>query len=98
MTNSIPSHQAKTHFAQLLDRVEKGEELTITRHGRRVARLAPAGPEHDIGAARRTFEEIFAARQRMASAGIAPFSIKEILELRDAGRDARKSGRTSDPH
>jgi len=31
---------AKTRFSELLDRVENGEEIVITRHGRPVARLS----------------------------------------------------------
>ena len=34
-------YDAKTHLAKLLDEVEKGESVTITRHGRPVARLVP---------------------------------------------------------
>jgi len=32
---------AKAHLSELLDRVEKGEEIVITRHGKPVARLTP---------------------------------------------------------
>ena len=39
----IGAFQAKTHFSQLLERVAKGEEITITKHDRPVARLIPAG-------------------------------------------------------
>ena len=35
------AYEAKTHFAQLLDAVERGETITITRHGTPVAVLAP---------------------------------------------------------
>ena len=38
----IGAFQAKTHFSQLLERVAKGEEITITKHDRPVARLVPA--------------------------------------------------------
>ena len=35
--------EAKTHLSALLDAVEKdGETVTITRHGRAVAKLSPA--------------------------------------------------------
>jgi prevent-host-death family protein len=37
----IGAYEAKTHFSQLLDRVENGERITITKHGRPVAVLAP---------------------------------------------------------
>ena len=32
-------HEAKTQLSQLLKRVEEGEEITIARHGKPVARL-----------------------------------------------------------
>jgi prevent-host-death family protein len=36
--------QAKAHLSQLLDKVEMGEEVIITRHHRPVARLSAAAP------------------------------------------------------
>jgi prevent-host-death family protein len=39
--NTIGAYDAKTHFAELLERVAAGEEVTITRHGVPVARLSP---------------------------------------------------------
>ena len=48
--------EAKTHFSSLLDEVERGEEVAITRHGRRIARLvAESG---DSRAAKRSGAEI----------------------------------------
>ncbi len=38
---SFGAFEAKTHFSNLLDRVEKGDRIVITRHGREVAVLAP---------------------------------------------------------
>ena len=40
--HSVGSYEAKTHLPQLLERVEHGETITITRHGKPVARLVPA--------------------------------------------------------
>lgn len=40
--DSVGAYHAKTHLAQLLDLVAKGEHITITRHGVPVARLVPA--------------------------------------------------------
>ncbi|SDB30753.1 type II toxin-antitoxin system Phd/YefM family antitoxin [Bauldia litoralis] len=39
MTQSVGAFEAKTKFSELLDRVEKGEEVIITRRGKPVARL-----------------------------------------------------------
>lgn len=33
--------EAKAHLSELLDTVEAGEEIVITRHGRAVARVSP---------------------------------------------------------
>jgi prevent-host-death family protein len=34
-------HQAKTHFSKLLDQVESGEEVVISRHGKPIAKISP---------------------------------------------------------
>jgi len=55
-TSSIGAYDAKTHLPRLLDQVERGESVTITKHGREVARLVPVGsrsaPESVIAALR----------------------------------------------
>ena len=43
MESSVGAYEAKTHLPQLLNRVEEGETITITRHGKAVAKLVPAG-------------------------------------------------------
>ncbi len=37
----IQASEAKTHLPQLLDDVERGETIVITRHGRPIARIVP---------------------------------------------------------
>lgn len=45
---TVGSYEAKTHLARLLDDAARGRSVTITRHGRGVARLVPAdAPEED---------------------------------------------------
>ena len=39
----IGAYEAKTHLPALLERVSKGERLTITKHGQPIAELVPAG-------------------------------------------------------
>ena len=34
---SVGSYEAKTHLPRLLSQVEKGETITITRHGKPIA-------------------------------------------------------------
>lgn len=38
----IGAYEAKTHLSELLERVAKGEKITITKHGVPVATLQPA--------------------------------------------------------
>lgn len=37
-------HEAKTHLSRLIDRVEHGEEIVISRAGTPVAKLVPVAP------------------------------------------------------
>ena len=39
---NVGAYEAKTHLSELLDRVEAGEVIAISRHGRPVAVLCPA--------------------------------------------------------
>jgi len=38
---TIGSLEAKTHFAEILERASKGETIVITRHGKPLAKLVP---------------------------------------------------------
>ncbi len=40
-SNSVGAYDAKTRFSELLEKVEGGEEITITKHGNPVAKLVP---------------------------------------------------------
>ena len=43
--NTVGAYEAKTHLSKLLDKVEAGEEITITKHGAPVAKLVPVKKE-----------------------------------------------------
>ncbi len=76
----IQASDAKTHLPQLLDDVEGGETIVITRHGRPVAHLAPAAVQ-DRARVDRALGAIAALRRRTK-----PMTATEILEARDEGR------------
>ncbi|WP_301256177.1 type II toxin-antitoxin system Phd/YefM family antitoxin [Eleftheria terrae] len=61
-SSTVGAFEAKTHLSALLERVEQGEEIVITRHGRPIARLAPLSP------ASRSADELL-ARVRALRAG-----------------------------
>ena len=66
---SIGVCEARTHLSRLLDRVEQGETLTITRHGCPVARLGPIEADDQVRAAR-AVAELRAIRRRVKRAPI----------------------------
>ena len=41
MMHTVGSYEAKTHLPELLERVAKGDTVTITKRGRPIARLVP---------------------------------------------------------
>jgi len=41
MTIEIGAYAAKTHLPALLERVARGEQITITKHGKPIAKLIP---------------------------------------------------------
>lgn len=41
MLNEVGAYEAKTHLPALLERVQRGEQITITKHGKPIARLVP---------------------------------------------------------
>jgi prevent-host-death family protein len=44
-SNTVGAYEAKTHLSELLEKVEAGEEITITKHGAPVAKLVPVRKE-----------------------------------------------------
>lgn len=77
---TIQASEAKTHFLRILDDVERGESVIITRHGKRVARIEPER-EFDAERAEQAFERIKELRKR-----VLPMTVEEILSARDEGR------------
>lgn len=59
----IGAHEAKTHLPKLLDRVARGESLTITRRGKPVAKLVPVATERER--ARNALNRIIERRQHV---------------------------------
>ena len=73
---------AKNRFGHLLDLVENGEEVTISRHGREVARLVPAGHHANRGEARAALQRI---RARAEQSKLGHFDWTEWKTFRDEG-------------
>lgn len=79
----IGAFEAKNKLAALLDRVQQGEEIVITRHGKPVARLAPYTGGVTLSDARAAAERIRARSKSLRAGG---FSWEDLKADRDRGR------------
>jgi prevent-host-death family protein len=79
----VGSFEAKNKLGQLLDLVEQGEEVTITRHGKEVARLVPARLVRSRDTARAAIRRI---RERAEQRKLGHFDWSEWKSFRDEGR------------
>jgi len=80
---TIQASEAKTHFLRILDDVERGQTVTVTRRGKTVARIVPAGAssEERREQIKKAMTSILEIRKRTR-----PVSVEEILSARDEGR------------
>ena len=79
----VGAFEAKNKFGQLLDWVEHGEEVMITRHGKEVARLVPAQRTINREEARAAIQRI---RARAEARKLGHFDWPEWKAYRDEGR------------
>lgn len=79
----IGAFEAKNTFGSLLDRVEAGEEILITRHGKPAARLTKPITEFDRAQARAAVARI---RERAREMKTGPFDWEEWKSYRDEGK------------
>jgi len=76
---TMKSSDAKARLSELLDEVERGETIVITRHGRAIARLTPE-VDRQHAETLMTMDRIKALRQTMPR-----ISLDDILSARHAG-------------
>lgn len=77
---TIRASEAKTRFLSIVEDVDRGESIIITRHGKPIARIQPER-DFDARRAKNAFAVIREIRQRTHH-----MSINEILSARDEGR------------
>jgi prevent-host-death family protein len=75
----VQASEAKTHLPQLLDEVEHGETIVITRHGKPIARLVPDADRRQTERAD-AIAAIKALRKR-----VGKVSLQELLDARHEG-------------
>lgn len=77
----VQASEAKAHLPQLLDEVERGETVVITRYGRPIARLVPEA-ERRQAEIDEAIEGILALRKRLKN----KITVEEILSSIREGR------------
>jgi prevent-host-death family protein len=75
--NTVGAYEAKTHFSEILEKVEAGEEITITRHGTPVARMVPVKKRFSESERRTAIEQIKQLSQGLSLRGL---KIRELIE------------------
>ncbi len=75
----MAASEAKTHFSDLLDYVERGETVVITRHGKPIAEMR-SSEAADLERRRKAIEDIKAFRARMPKV-----PLQELLDARHEG-------------
>jgi prevent-host-death family protein len=73
---TVGSFEAKTHLSSLLERVAKGERITITKHGIPIAMLVPTGStgKRDRAEVVRRLEQFGRGR------GLKGITLRELIE------------------
>jgi prevent-host-death family protein len=79
----IGAFEAKNKLSALLDRVELGEVIVITRHGKPIAKLVPDTGDFDRAQATAASQRIRARAQELKA---GPFDWNALKGDRDAGR------------
>jgi prevent-host-death family protein len=84
----VGAFEAKNTLGTLLDRVERGEEIVITRHGKPVARLVPNTVPPGQDQVQAAFARMRERARQLArdNPGRPAFDWEEIKKLRDEGR------------
>ena len=70
----VNAFDAKTHLSQLLRQAEQGRSITITRHGKPVARLVPMDAPSSAGAI-----ELITAFRGVRQAAGKPLKVKQLI-------------------
>jgi len=78
---TIQASEAKTHFLRILDRVERGETVVISRRGQPIARISPEVKKNGEDLVK-AIADMKALRLR-----IGRLTLDEILSARDEGRE-----------
>ena len=78
MSQQIGAFEAKTHFSQILEKTEQGEDFIVTRRGKPVAKIIPFRQEPEM-----TFKEAVEGLKEMRKlyrGKSGDFNVREAIE------------------
>lgn len=75
--NAVGAYEAKTHLSELLEKVEAGGEIIITKHGAPVAKLVPVRKEASAEQRAAAIRRIQKLSARLSLAGL---KIKDLVK------------------
>jgi|KBSSwiStaDraftv2_1062776.scaffolds.fasta_scaffold291719_1 prevent-host-death family protein len=77
---NIQATKAKAQFSEILDEVERGGTVIITRHGKPIVRMTPMAED------RQSEIRDVIAKMKQLRLGTKGVTVEEILQWRDEGR------------
>ncbi|MDR2923071.1 MAG: type II toxin-antitoxin system prevent-host-death family antitoxin [Treponema sp.] len=78
LNQQIGAFEAKTHFSQIIDKVERGADYIVTRRGKPVAKIIPFEQKPEM-----TFQEAVAELKKLRKlyrGKPGSFNIREAIE------------------
>jgi prevent-host-death family protein len=85
---NIGVFEARNRFSELLDAAERGEEVTVLRHGKPIVRMIAVLPvEEDLAERRRrALAALEVIGEQIAARNGRVFTHEELMAARDEGR------------
>lgn len=69
--------EAKVRFSDLVNEVARGGEVTITKHGKPIAKLVPAVGKQEVARRSKVFDDIDAFAKTVR---VKRFNLREMME------------------
>jgi len=80
---TIQSSEAKAHWSKIMRGVKNGESYSISFHGEIIGDIIPK-KDNELEKKKQSMKEFMELRKSLSH--LPPFSVQEILEMRDEGR------------
>lgn len=79
----VGAFEAKTHFSELLERVNVGEQVVITKHGKKIAKLIPYAHDKKPVGVKSVITAMRGLRKKIGKVGL---TLEDIKKMKEKGR------------